>query len=205
MKGTRPARLGRLVGARGASAGAAAQRGFTLIETLVALAVLGTVMSVVYGMVSDQLRRIGRGDERVTLALFAENLLARTDLDLGRPGAPVTGSTADGLRWTIERIPVPLPPLPPLDAGAADATDGPAADAGGTGSDAGSATSLLPQPTPASTGGNADVGPGAAPGTAQGGANAPRKEPQLVEVRVTAANARGEEVALSTLRVEARP
>ena len=188
--------------------------GFTLIETLVALAVLGTVMSVVYGMVSDQLRRIGRGDEQVTLALFAQNLLARTDLDLGRPGAPNEGSTADGLRWTVERIPVPLPPAPSTDAGlggtAAGTDPGPddgSPDTGGAGGADGGSASLLPQPTPdtVAAGGDQTAPGGPTTNAAASGTSAQRIEPQLFEVRVTAENARGEHFTLSTLRVEAKP
>jgi prepilin-type N-terminal cleavage/methylation domain-containing protein len=78
-------------------------RGFTLLEALVALAVLGMVLSGAFGVFSSGLRGLSRGDERLTVALFAESLLGRADLDLTTGEGEVGGKTADGMTWRVTR------------------------------------------------------------------------------------------------------
>ena len=78
-------------------------RGFTLLEALVALAVLGMVLSGAFGVFSSGLRGLSRGDERLTVALFAESLLGRADLDLTTGEGEVGGRTADGMTWRVTR------------------------------------------------------------------------------------------------------
>jgi prepilin-type N-terminal cleavage/methylation domain-containing protein len=78
-------------------------RGFTLLEALVALAVLGMVMSGAFGVFSSGLRGLSRGDERLTVALFAESLLNRADLDLTLGAGEASGRTADGMSWRVTR------------------------------------------------------------------------------------------------------
>ena len=60
----------------------AAAAGFTLLETLVALAILGIVLTAVYGVFGSGLRTAQRDEDRLLLALVARNLLARSALDL---------------------------------------------------------------------------------------------------------------------------
>lgn len=84
--------------------------GFTLLETLVALAVLATVLASAFGVFSTGLRGLSRSDERLTLALFAESLLDRGGLDVARAGGETSGATADGLlRWRVTKVPFELP------------------------------------------------------------------------------------------------
>lgn len=78
-------------------------RGFTLLEALVALAVLGMVLSGAFGVFSSSLKGLSRGDERLTVALFAESLLGRADLDLAQGAGEVGGRTADGMTWRVTR------------------------------------------------------------------------------------------------------
>lgn len=80
-------------------------KGFTLLEVLVALAVLGSVLATVFGVFSTGLRSISEGDERLTLALIAESLLNRADLDLTRSEMEVTGVMPDGVRWRVSKRP----------------------------------------------------------------------------------------------------
>jgi prepilin-type N-terminal cleavage/methylation domain-containing protein len=79
------------------------ERGFTLLEVLVALAVLGSVLATVFGVFSSGLRSMSQGDDRLTLALIAESLLNRADLDLLRSQTEVTGSMPDGVSWRVTR------------------------------------------------------------------------------------------------------
>ncbi|WP_323764745.1 type II secretion system minor pseudopilin GspI [Marinovum sp.] len=58
------------------------EAGFTLIETLVALAVLATGAVALMGVVEDHAGRIGGLEERVTLRWVAENRLAARHLGL---------------------------------------------------------------------------------------------------------------------------
>jgi prepilin-type N-terminal cleavage/methylation domain-containing protein len=78
-------------------------RGFTLLEALVALAVLGMVLSGAFGVFSSSLKGLSRGDERLTVALFAESLLGRADLDLTQGEGEVGGRTTDGMTWRVTR------------------------------------------------------------------------------------------------------
>jgi prepilin-type N-terminal cleavage/methylation domain-containing protein len=81
------------------------QRGFTLLEALVALAVLSTVLAAAFGVFSSGLKALSRGDERLTLALIAESLLERADVDLVRTRPEASGTMADGVSWRVTRTP----------------------------------------------------------------------------------------------------
>jgi prepilin-type N-terminal cleavage/methylation domain-containing protein len=81
--------------------------GFTLLETLVALAVLGTVLSAIFGVYSSSLRGLSRSDDRLTLALFAESLLERSLLGSATGLDGQSGELPDGLSWQVTREPFP--------------------------------------------------------------------------------------------------
>jgi type II secretion system protein I len=83
--------------------------GFTLLETLVALAILGIVMSTVYAVFGNGLRAASRDEDRLLLGLVAQNLLARSRLDLDPSGGALSGDIDGGLRWRIESEPYELP------------------------------------------------------------------------------------------------
>jgi type II secretion system protein I len=83
--------------------------GFTLIETLVALAILGVVLTTVFGIFGGALRAAHRDEDRLLLALVAENLLARSRLDLFPAEGAFSGDIGGGLRWRIEGEPYALP------------------------------------------------------------------------------------------------
>ncbi len=85
------------------------EAGFTLLETLVALAILGVVMSTVYGLIGSGLRSAHRDEDRLLLGLVAQNLLARSQLDLDPAGGTLSGDIGGGLRWRIESQPYQVP------------------------------------------------------------------------------------------------
>jgi type II secretion system protein I len=85
------------------------EAGFTLLETLVALAILGVVMSTVYGLIGSGLRSAHRDEDRLLLGLVAQNLLARSQLDLDPAGGTLSGDIGGGLRWRIESQPFQVP------------------------------------------------------------------------------------------------
>lgn len=100
----------------------AGEHGFTLLETLVALAVLGAVLSTAFAVIGGGLRAAHRDEERMLVALMAQNLLARTRLDLVPDDGVLTGTVEGGLRWRIESEPYRLPPpAVPKNAATADA------------------------------------------------------------------------------------
>lgn len=83
--------------------------GFTLIETLVALAILGIVLTTVYGIFGGALRGAQRDEDRLLLALVARNLMARSRLDLFPADGSLSGDIGGGLRWRIEGTPYIVP------------------------------------------------------------------------------------------------
>jgi type II secretion system protein I len=83
--------------------------GFTLLEALVALAILGVVLSTVFGIFGRGLQSARRDEDQLLLALVAQNLLARSRLDLFPAEDAITGDIGGGLRWRIEGEPYPLP------------------------------------------------------------------------------------------------
>lgn len=85
------------------------EHGFTLLETLVALAILGVVMAAVYAVIGSGLRTAHRDEDRLLLGLVAQNLLTRSQLDLDPSQGAITGDIEGGLRWRIESQPYPVP------------------------------------------------------------------------------------------------
>ena len=83
--------------------------GFTLLEALVALAILGVVMATVFGVIGSGLRSAHRDEDRLLLGLVAQNLLARSRLDLNPATGALSGDIGGGLRWRIESEPYVLP------------------------------------------------------------------------------------------------
>ncbi len=84
------------------------ERGFTLIEVLVALAVLGLVLTAVFRIYGTGMLSVGRGVDELRLALAAETVLARTRLDLDPRQGRAEGSI-DGIDWRMDARPMPLP------------------------------------------------------------------------------------------------
>lgn len=83
--------------------------GFTLLETLVALAILGVIMTTVYAVIGSGLRTAHRDEDRLLLGLVAQNLLTRSQLDLDPSQGAITGDIQGGLRWRIESEPYAVP------------------------------------------------------------------------------------------------
>jgi general secretion pathway protein I len=78
-------------------------RGFTLIEVLVAAAVLGIAASALFGLLSKSLFNIGKVEEFHRYELAAQNMMDRV---LMLPTLPSSGETSgavddSGARWTV--------------------------------------------------------------------------------------------------------
>jgi general secretion pathway protein I len=79
------------------------QRGFTLLEVLLAFALLALAMGLLLGMLSGGLRQVGDAERETEASLHAQSLLdALGTLDRVEPGVS-DGEFADGrYRWTME-------------------------------------------------------------------------------------------------------
>jgi len=76
------------------------ERGFTLVELLVSLAILTIALSVLFGTISSALDRTRKSRDEAVAASLAQSLLARATV-----APPVLGETygtyANGFRWQL--------------------------------------------------------------------------------------------------------
>src|ERR1044071_9666954 len=80
-----------------------ADRGFTLIEVLVAAAVLGITASAIFGLFCKSLCNIGRVEDLHRYELAAENVMNQVLLLPALPGGGEAGGVLDesGARWNV--------------------------------------------------------------------------------------------------------
>jgi prepilin-type N-terminal cleavage/methylation domain-containing protein len=95
-----------------------AERGFTLIEILVALAILGLILASFAGVVSGRSLAAGRMDGETQALLYARSMMERLGRDLplspGEAGGPIAG----GGQWRLRVRPTDgLGPAPAPAAG----------------------------------------------------------------------------------------
>lgn len=79
------------------------RRGFSLIEALVAVAVLAVVLSGALAAAGGSLGVAERARRDLAMATLAETLLERAGLDL-LVGTTVEEGTSGGWRWRLERV-----------------------------------------------------------------------------------------------------
>ncbi|MGA7538942.1 MAG: prepilin-type N-terminal cleavage/methylation domain-containing protein [Steroidobacteraceae bacterium] len=78
------------------------QRGFTLIEVIVALAIFALGITAIYGIFSEALQRTERARARDLQWLTAQSLQAALAVQ-SAPWAPLqSGVSPEGLRWAID-------------------------------------------------------------------------------------------------------
>lgn len=85
-------------------------RGFSLLETLVALAILSLSLGVIYQAQGTSVRAIAHSLSLQKVLLHAQSLLAE-HAGPHTQALPASGTTADGLAWSVSRQPLELPPL----------------------------------------------------------------------------------------------
>jgi len=89
-------------------------QGFTILELLVALVILGLALGLVSGAVSDSLARTERMRAQTSAAVLAANILARLGNDMpARAG--ITQGTQPPLSWTLTITPAQGHNLLPLE------------------------------------------------------------------------------------------
>ncbi len=79
--------------------------GFTLIEVLVALAVLALVFALAYRAPASGFDWLDRGDREQTAVLLARSTLARVGQDIALEDGETRGRTSDGFTWVVEKAP----------------------------------------------------------------------------------------------------
>ena len=84
---------------------AGASTGFTLIEVLVALAVLAITFGFAYRALSGGFDWVDRSEHSRAGLLLAQSVLARAGGDIALQPGQTTGRTADGFSWLIETTP----------------------------------------------------------------------------------------------------
>ncbi len=82
------------------------QRGLTLVETLVALAILAGVVLAAYSMIAQSARFAAIEQERLIAGIVADNQTTQTLLSAAPPsqGEEVTEIEAAGRKWTVTRV-----------------------------------------------------------------------------------------------------
>jgi general secretion pathway protein I len=79
--------------------------GFTLVEIVVALAILALSVTVLLGVISDGLRRTDQAARMARATSLAQSLLAKLGTELPAQQGETTGELADGFRWRLRLEP----------------------------------------------------------------------------------------------------
>jgi general secretion pathway protein I len=77
--------------------------GFSLLEILVALAILGISLGVIFQGIGQGLRLRGEAAENVRLALVAESIIGGLPERAAAPETPEEGEE-NGIRWRLESV-----------------------------------------------------------------------------------------------------
>src|SRR5690242_11247586 len=80
-------------------------RGFTLLEVVVALAVLSLTFGFAFGAFSGGMNRVGHDQKAQTAVLVAQSQLARVGHDIALNDGEIDGWTADGFSWRMAITP----------------------------------------------------------------------------------------------------
>lgn len=82
-----------------------ADRGFTLLEVLVALAILGVSLGVLLGTFSAGLERTRQAEDRQRASALLQSLLAGAGTESPLVEGETGGTTPDGWRWRLRVVP----------------------------------------------------------------------------------------------------
>ena len=95
----------------------AGQRGYTLLEVLVAFALLAIGLGLLLSILSSAMHGIARSSQSTQAALYAENLLDTLGADQRLHAGHSEGRFENGrYRWSLEIAPYPMPAAQPQQA-----------------------------------------------------------------------------------------
>jgi type II secretion system protein I len=77
------------------------ERGFTLVELLVSLAILAVALGVLFGAISDSLDRVRKGRDDTLAAALAQSLLARAGAERPLDVGEASGAYYNGYSWRL--------------------------------------------------------------------------------------------------------
>lgn len=77
------------------------ERGFTLLEVLVALTILAGALAVMFQVFSRSLETTADAQARTNAASLAQSLLARIGTEIPLKEGETTGVSDDGLQWRV--------------------------------------------------------------------------------------------------------
>jgi general secretion pathway protein I len=81
------------------------ERGFTLIEIVVALAILALAVPILFNLISDNIKRIGFATSTANAELMAQSLLATVGVEIPLHEANMAGDFSDNFRWQLHISP----------------------------------------------------------------------------------------------------
>jgi general secretion pathway protein I len=76
--------------------------GFTLLEVLVALAIVALGIGLAYPRLSDALGAIARAHDDTTATMVAQSTLERVGHDIALADGTATGRSTDGFDWQVD-------------------------------------------------------------------------------------------------------
>jgi general secretion pathway protein I len=95
----------RLLGKRRAIAHASSEAGFTLVEVIVALAMLSIGLGVVLGVISSSLRQAAKAERMAEAGSLAQSLMAEVGVDFPIIPEARDGQFPNGYRWRLKMQP----------------------------------------------------------------------------------------------------
>ena len=94
-----------------------AQRGFTLIEVIVAFGILALALTLLLGTLSGAAKQVHWSDQAGRAALYAQSFIAQTGVAQALRAGHREGTFEDGrYRWTLDIAPYADPLIPPAPA-----------------------------------------------------------------------------------------
>jgi prepilin-type N-terminal cleavage/methylation domain-containing protein len=77
-------------------------RGFTLVEVVVAIAILALMAGVIFRVNSDSIRNIRRADALTNQSALAQSLIAKVGTEIPLREGEARGQTNAGLQWRVQ-------------------------------------------------------------------------------------------------------
>jgi general secretion pathway protein I len=76
--------------------------GFTLVEVVVAIAILALMAGVIFRVNSDSIRNIHRADALADASALAQSLIAKVGTEIPLREGETRGRSGTGLRWRVQ-------------------------------------------------------------------------------------------------------